>query len=288
MKPNIKKSIRQKTPTVSVMMCAYNAAPFIRDSIDSILAQTYKNFEFVIIDDGSTDETLSIIQSYDDKRIRLIKSRHDYILSLNKGLKACQGEFIARMDADDKAMPERLAEQIKIMRKYPEITACFTWGTTFGSLQESIGHVAKGHIDNVYFWLLTGNFFMHPTAMLRKDFLIKYRLRYKRYPYAEDYKLWSDIARLGGEFYIIPEPLFHYRLGATQVSQKHHEQQKKTRLLIQQEILEELLHRLEHPYKQHIKRLYNAALKMNTAHILQGDEVIVWMYKILRRTKCFV
>lgn len=276
------------SPFISVMMCAYNAAPFIRDAIDSILNQTYINFEFIIIDDGSTDETLSIIQSFNDCRIKTIKSHHDYILSLNKGLKACRGEFIARMDADDKCMPERLYEQVRIMLKYPEVDACFTWGTTFGSLTDNIGHVARERIDNVLFWLLTGNFFMHPTAMLRADFLKKHHLRYKRYPYAEDYKLWADIARLGGKFFIIPKSLFLYRIGATQVSYKHHNQQKETRLLIQQEILEELLSRLDQTYKKQIKRLYNAALKLNAAHLLQGDEVIIWMYKILRRTKCFV
>jgi len=281
------KTSKHRKPVISVMMCAYNAAPFIREAIDSILRQTYKNFEFIIVDDGSEDNTLSIIRSYDDPRIHVLRNRHNYIHSLNIGMKACQGEFIARMDADDKVAPTRFSKQLKIMRKYPKLTACFTWGTTIGTIQESIGHVAKGHIDNVFFWLLTGNFFMHPTAMLRRSFLVENQLRYKRYSYAEDYKLWSDIARLGGSFYIIPEPLFQYRIGATQVSQKHHEEQKRTRLIIQQEILEELLCQFEHPYKQQIKRLYNATLKMNSAHLLQGDEIIVWMYKILRRTKCF-
>lgn len=282
------KTSKHKKPAISVMMCAYNAAPFIREAIDSILVQTYKNFEFIIVDDGSEDETLSIIRSYDDPRIIVIKSKHDYIHSLNIGMKACEGEFIARMDADDKAAPTRLSEQLKIMRQNPKLTACFTWGMTFGNIQESIGHVAKGHIVNAYFWLLTGNYFMHPTAMLRRSFLMENHLRYKRYPFAEDYKLWTDIAHLNGSFYIIPKPLFHYRLGAAQVSQKHREEQKRTRLRIQQEILEDLLCRLDHPQKNQIKRLYNTALRMNAAQLLQGDEIIVWMYKILRRTRCFI
>ena len=282
------KTAQHNKPVISVMMCAYNAASFIREAIDSILAQTFRNFEFIIVDDGSEDDTLDIISSYNDPRIRVLKNKHDYIGSLNKGMKACQGEYIARMDADDKAAPTRLSEQLKIMRKDHGLAACFTWGMTFGTIQESIGHVAKGYINNAYFWLLTGNFFMHPTALLRRSFFIDNHLRYKRYPYAEDYKLWSDIARLGGSFYIIPKPLFYYRIGSTQVSQKNHEEQKRTRLQIQQEILEDLLHRLDHPHKSQIRKLYKTALKMNAAQLLQGDEIIVWMYKILRRTKCFV
>lgn len=281
------KSIN-KRPTISVMMCAYNAEAYIQEAIKSVLNQTYKDFEFIIIDDGSTDMTLELIRQFEDPRIRVIRCHHDYINSLNRGLKACRGIYIARTDADDVMLPNRLKTQLDYMRAHPETAACFSWGTTFGSIQESIGHCAKGLILHAFFWLLTGNYLMHPSAMLRTEFMKQYHLRYKNYPYAEDYKLWADITRLGGLIYIIPKPLFKYRISKDQVSHVHHAEQNRTRLRIQQEILEELIYRLQGPWKVLLSRQYHMLLKLNQAALLQGDEVIVYMYKLLRRTKFFV
>lgn len=282
------KPVRRTKLAVSVMMCAYNAEKHIHETIQSVLAQTYRNFEFIIVDDGSTDHTMEMIRQYDDPRIKLIPCRHDYIRSLNVGMKACQGDFIARIDADDLMLPNRLKTQLSFMRANPDIAACFSWGQTIGAVEDRIGHCAKGRMDNAFFWLLTGNFLMHPSAMLRKEFLTEHHLRYRRYAYAEDYKLWTDITRLGGNIYIIPKYLFQYRISSSQVSCVHHEEQRETRLRIQQEVLEELLRRLQHPIKPQLARYYRLLLKLNEANLLQGDEIIVQMYKILRRTKCFV
>lgn len=273
---------------VSVMLCAYNSEPFIQEAIDSVLGQTYQDFEFVIVDDGSTDNTLSIIRSYKDSRIKVLSCRHDYIHSLNVGLRNCHGEFIARMDADDRLMPNRLEVQLKFMQKHPDIVACFSWGKTFGEVEESIGHCAREKINNAYFWLMTGNFLMHPTAMLRKSFLREHHIRYKRYPYAEDYKLWTDIARMGGEFYVIPQPLFLYRIGSSQVSYQHKKEQNDTRLIIQQEVIEELIRRLNHPVKKGITKLYHNLLELNEVGFVQGDEIVTTMYRLFRRTHFFV
>ncbi len=273
---------------VSVMLCAYNSEPFIQEAIDSVLGQTYQDFEFVIVDDGSTDNTLSIIRSYKDSRIKVLSCRHDYIHSLNVGLRNCHGEFIARMDADDRLMPKRLEVQLKFMQKHPDIVACFSWGKTFGEVEESIGHCAREKINNAYFWLMTGNFLMHPTAMLRKSFLREHHIRYKRYPYAEDYKLWTDIARMGGEFYVIPQPLFLYRIGSSQVSYQHKKEQNDTRLIIQQEVIEELIRRLNHPVKKGITKLYHNLLELNEVGFVQGDEIVTTMYWLFRRTHFFV
>lgn len=282
------KPARRSKPVVSVMMCAYNAETYIHEAIQSVLAQTYRNFEFIIVDDGSTDRTPDIIRTFDDPRIRVIRCRHDYIHSLNVGMKACQGEFVARTDADDLMLPNRLKTQLSFMRAHADIAVSFSWGQTIGAVEDRIGHCAKGRMDNAFFWLLTGNFLMHPSAMLRRDFFVQHRLRYRRYAYAEDYKLWTDITRLGGNIYIIPQPLFQYRISSSQVSCQYHEEQRVTRLRIQQEVLEELLHRMQHPIRPQLIRYYRLLLKLNEANLLQGDEIIVQMYKILRRTKCFV
>ena len=270
------------------MMCAYNASRYIKEAIDSVLKQTYHDFEFVIVDDGSTDKTLSIILGYSDTRIQIIQREHNYIESLNAGMKACKGEFIARMDADDKIAPERLERQIEVMRQHPDMAVCCTWGRTFGYVDEPIGYSVKGWVKNAYFWFVTGNYLMHPTAMIRTSFIRKYHIRYKDYPYAEDYKLWTDITRLGGKIYVLPQQLFFYRINKSQVSVKYREKQRETRLRIQQEVVEELLRRMKHPQKKTIETLYHRMLMLNKAELMQGSEVITTMYRLLRRTHYFV
>lgn len=97
-----------KNPPVSIVLPMYNAAEYIKECVDSILMQTYSDFELLIIDDGSTDDSVEILEKYDDQRIRLIKNEHNFIASLNLGLKESRGKYIARMDADDKMKPHRL------------------------------------------------------------------------------------------------------------------------------------------------------------------------------------
>lgn len=286
-KRDIRKDIKD-IPLISVMLCAYNAESYIYDAIESVLAQSYKHFEFIIVDDGSTDNTVQQIQRFSDKRIKLIQCRHDYIASLNRGLRACRGDYIARMDADDMMNPDRLSKQLEVMQNHPHLAACFSWATTFGLAEETIGHHVKGEVKHAFFWLLTGNYVIHPTAMVRTEFLRKNRIRYKRYQYAEDYKLWSDITAAEGQIFVISEPLIKYRVSRSQVSYVHHATQSATRLTIQQEILEELLSRLQYPQKSQLIRLYHNLQKLNQAEIIQGDEIIVLMYKLLRRTKYFV
>ena len=277
-----------KKPTISIMLCAYNASRYIREAIDSILAQTYNDFECVIVDDGSTDDTLEIIQSYRDSRIRTIACPHNYIKSLNTGMRVCRGKYIARMDADDRITPNRLERQYAVMEENPEIAVCFSWGRTFGQIEEPIGHCAKGRINHSYFWLLTGNYLMHPTAMIRSEFIRIHHIKYKEYPYAEDYKLWTDITRIGGVFYVIPEPLFYYRISKSQVSVKHRKEQIETSLVIQQEVIEELLRRLKHPKKKALRGIYQRMLELNQADLMQGYEVVATMYRLFRRTHFFV
>jgi len=271
-------------PTISVMMCAYNAEQYLRESIDSVLQQTFTNFEFVIVDDGSTDNTIKIIQEYKDLSIRLIRGKHDYIRSLNLGMRHCRADLVARMDADDRMMPDRLKKQLAVMQDNPDLAACFSWAEKFGAAEGIHGFGVRERVDNAFFWLLTGNYLTHPSVVLRKSFLQEQRLHYKRYPYAEDYKLWTDITQRGGNIYVIPEPLIQYRVGNSQVSYQHNAEQNETKLLIQQEIIEELLHRMEHPSKKALSRLYQQTLLLNQDGTIQGNEIVVLMFKLFQRT----
>ena len=107
-------------PEITVLMPVRNGERYIKESIDSVLNQTLTDFEFLIIDDGSTDRTVEIIQGYTDKRIRLVRKEHQFIQNLNEGLELASGSYIARMDADDIMHSERLRIQLKRMKKNPE------------------------------------------------------------------------------------------------------------------------------------------------------------------------
>ncbi len=279
--------IKRFHPAISVLLCTYNAEQYIYKAIESTLQQSFHDFELLIIDDGSTDNTLEIIKSFHDSRVRVIRGKHNYIKSLNIGMRNCNGKYIARMDADDLMMPERLKRQYSVLQKYPDISVCFSWARKFGLIEGLHGFEIEGKIKNALFWLIVGNYLIHPTAMFRKDFLKEHHIYYKNYPYAEDYKLWVDIAKLGDCFYVIPEPLLQYRTSKTQVSFINREKQMSSKMLIQQEILETLLKRINHPQKRVFIILYQQMLKLNSAEIVDGEEIIVLLYKLLRRTKYF-
>jgi glycosyltransferase involved in cell wall biosynthesis len=220
-------------------MPVYNGEMFVKDAIESTLQQSFDDFEFIIVDDGSTDKTLSIIRSYKDKRIKLIENKHDFIGSLNLGMNTAQGTYIARMDADDVMHIDRLKIQYAIMEENPTITVCGTWMKCFGeNIQPAISRAPSGLIETPLLKLTMGCFMSHPTVMIRTDFLRKHGLMYdKNYVYAEDFKFWLEIAKKGGVFYVEPQPLMFYRISDQQVStQKREEQTAKTKIIIQQAI----------------------------------------------------
>lgn len=226
-------------PEVTVLMPVRNAGQFIRDAINSVLRQSYTNFELLIIDDGSTDNTVEIVREYRDPRIRLEMREHHFIDNLNEGIRIAKGKYIARMDADDIMHSERLRIQVQRMEEMPEITVCSTWMKIFGEHRiTEIIRSLSGKVDKPLEALLEKNVFSHPTIMMRKEFLEKNRLGYKNYTRSEDYKLWADIACYGGQFYVEPQPLLFYRISPQQFSMQGERAGKKIRQEIK-ELLQE-------------------------------------------------
>ena len=125
-------------PKISVIMPAYNAEQYISEAIESILGQTFADFEFIIIDDGSSDSTSGIIASYKDSRIRYFRNEKNLgiVGALNRGLALAAGEYIARMDADDISLPERFQTQCAYMEKHPDVGVCGTAIKVFGKNME--------------------------------------------------------------------------------------------------------------------------------------------------------
>lgn len=266
---------------VTVMMAVYNGEKYIRECLNSVLNQTYADFEFLILDDGSTDHTCDIIRSFKDSRIYLLENEHDYIASLNRGLKEAKGELIARMDADDIMLPERLKRQVTLMENQPDVDVCASWCNTFGRHNIQRKGI-RGAVLHPMAELINGNIFCHSTVMLRKGFLHKYDLSYKRYDYAEDYKLWCDIAKLGGRFYVIPEPLIKFRLSDNQVSFRNMKEQKKTAGKIQNELLEAILLESECPYKERFAEIFEKVYALNRDQAISGNCVRLVTYLLYK------
>lgn len=200
-------------PKVTVLMPVYNAKNYVREAVDSILNQTFRNFELLIINDGSVDTTQSILSSYKDPRIRIIthKKNMGIVRCLNEGLSLAQSTYIARMDADDIALPSRLEKQVAFMDKHPGIAVCGTWLKAIFDTKSEIWKVPVSH-NEIQSLMLFHDAVFHPTVMMRIEIIKKYNFQYKTtYPYAEDYELW--LRMMGrSRFANTPEVLLLHRI----------------------------------------------------------------------------
>jgi glycosyltransferase involved in cell wall biosynthesis len=208
-----------KTPLVSVIMPVYNAEQYVGQAIESILGQTFTDFEFLIFDDGSYDRSVDVVRKYAEADQRIVffdfKENQGYVAHLNNGIKAAQGEYIARMDADDISLPERLAKQVKLMEANPMIGVCGTWFKVFGDTELEVKHPINH--DDIKLEFLRYNAIGHPTVLVKTSLL-------KQYPYSpdltpsEDYYLWAHLSSVT-QLHNIPEVLLHYRWHQTNISQ---------------------------------------------------------------------
>lgn len=230
-------------PKVSITMTVYNAEVYIGQALQSIFEQSFSDFEVILVDDGSTDCTWEIIEQQTDSRLVAIQSEHNYIHSLNIAQQLAQGEYIARMDADDLMHPHRLSLQVALMDRFSDVDICTTWTVAFNQQ----GYTAEfgtmsGYIKEPLFYLLSRNDFIHPTAMVRREFWERYDLQYlDDYIYAEDYKMWVESAIKGATFYVLPELLHYYRASPQQVSNVHNKEQNLTAKRIRDEVLRYLI-----------------------------------------------
>jgi glycosyltransferase involved in cell wall biosynthesis len=200
---------------ITVLMPVYNAKIYLAKSIETILEQTYEDFEFLIIDDGSTDNSLEILHSYRDSRIKLIRQDNlGVAAALRLGVELAKGEYLARMDADDESLPDRLEIQKRVLDQNPQ--ACLVHG--MHNLIDKNGTIimkdcGKGWTEGKGKWLLLwANIIIHPTVMLRTRVLREHRLNYRLETNgAEDFDLWNRLAPFG-EFLFIPQVLLRYRI----------------------------------------------------------------------------
>ncbi|GAA4048580.1 glycosyltransferase family 2 protein [Flavobacterium chungnamense] len=202
-------------------MPVYNAEKYLNEAIDSVLNQTYSNFELIILNDKSTDSSKAIIESYLAKDSRIVfidKETNVGPANLrNQGFDLARGTYIALLDADDIAKPTRFEKQIAILKYNPEIGVCGTWFTTFGDKEKNkvLQHPEKHNQIKVNFLIdcTIGN----STAFFRKNILDDIRYD-KEYVPVEDYHLWSRLI-VKTQFYILQETLVDYRIHDSNISQ---------------------------------------------------------------------
>lgn len=209
----LKEASKKQGPLVTVLMPVYNGAAYLREAVESILSQSCRDFELLIIDDCSQDNSVHIIKSYCDSRVRLVRSSHRLRLAgaLNLGMEEAKGRFIARMDADDKARSHRISKQIDFLNQNPSIAICGSAVCRFGSgRREYIGYPSTP--DLVKAFALFHCPFSHPTVMFRREWFNRagFRFDVDYYP-TEDYELWDRVLEQY-EGANMPDVLLDYRI----------------------------------------------------------------------------
>lgn len=249
-------------PKISVVMSAYNRPQYAKEAIESILNQTYKDFEFIIIDDCSTDNTANVIQEYANKDDRIVfiknKKNMDYNYNLRKGFEMAKGEYIARMDDDDISMPTRFEKQVKFMDENPDITVLGTFIEIFGN-PDVKSWITLTDSDELAIAMNFYNPMCHPSVMIRKSFLREHNLNYSpKELYAEEYHLWKEIILRGGKLANLPETLVSYRCHKKSVTQanKTGKIQNKTA----ERVREDLLNRF-YNNKKEVKKIRKSIFK---------------------------
>ena len=212
-------------PRITVAMSVYNNAPYLVPAIESILAQTFTDFEFLIVNDGSTDGSPAIIDRYaaSDARIRAIhQSNSGLIASLNRMIDEARGTLIARMDGDDIALPERFARQVAFLDAHPDIGVLGTGCVTIDTLGQPGARTFDNVLDHadIVADLKNGPALCHPSVMMRRDAVCAVGGYHRAYRHCEDYDLWlrmSEHVRMAN----LPDRLLKYRQSETQVSNRH-------------------------------------------------------------------
>jgi glycosyltransferase involved in cell wall biosynthesis len=205
------------TPAISVLMPFYNPGPYLAESIDSILRQQFSDFEFIILNDGSTDGSEAIVREYSDPRIRYLENDRNrgLVYTLNRGLQEAKAPLLARMDADDIALPERLSVQHAYMEQHPEaglvaavVELIDVAGKPMGYWKEDHDHTNTADIQS---FLAVNNCIAHPTVLARTAIIRGLGYREKQGA-AEDYDLWLRWISAGHSIHKIEEVLLRHRI----------------------------------------------------------------------------
>ncbi|MCG8310515.1 MAG: glycosyltransferase [Cytophagales bacterium] len=229
-----------KSPLISVLMPTFNAAKYLKKSIDSILNQTFKDFEFIIINDGSEDESVNVIKRFSDSRIKFIDGEQNLglICRLNQGLEIAKGKYLIRMDADDISNQYRFERQLSFMEKNKEISICGSWAKVIGN--RNFKNKPPINDTDIKLKLIEKCVPIHATTIIRKSIFIENQVSYNSaFKHAEDYKLWIDFAS-NVKFSNLSQFLYIIRSHENNVSKKFQNVQRKNTKYLRIEYLKKI------------------------------------------------
>ena len=265
-------------------MPSYNTpVPMLQEAVESILNQTFRDFELIIIDDCSTDESVDYLKSLDDERVRVIRNpvNMGVTKSLNVGLGQAKGKYIARMDSDDISFPERLQKEFSYMEEHPLTVMCGSRVEQFGA-RTGLGIKPISDTD-IYRATLLFRYPgpMHPTIFLRHETLLDHGVRYnENLKYAQDYDLYSQVAPLGN-IYVFPEPLLKYRTHEKQISSTGRSVQMECAKDTQRRLLKNLLGDIT---EEELEMHYIHSCGYDLGCVI-NDEITNWYDKIAEANK---
>lgn len=202
----------KKTVNVSIIMAEYNTPlSKLKESINSILSQTFKDFELILIDDGGVRNVSTIVRNFNDPRIKVVKNDTNLGLvdSLNKAIEHASGQYLVRMDTDDIALPTRIERQYDFMTSHPEYAVVGSRAIEFSEIGDEgiLGMPGEKTMKSV----MRGDVLIHPSVMMRKD-AVQSAGMYQKYKRAEDLSLWCELLLAGYRLYVVDEILLKYRV----------------------------------------------------------------------------
>jgi glycosyltransferase involved in cell wall biosynthesis len=233
-----------ETPLVSVFMPVYNSEQYIAEALESILNQTYKNLEIILVDDGSTDKSVEIIKNYNDKRIKLIQNEKNMGIpyTRNVGLNNATGKYMAIMDSDDISLPNRIEKQVQYLEVHPDIDVVGSYYYKFNNKKTREIRLPYIHPHEIDIILMFYSPLSNPSSMVRLETVRKHQLKYNlNYFVAQDYGFWVEIAKHGGKIAVIPEFLLKYRTGHENITKKSHQKKVERRKKVIQSIHSDIL-----------------------------------------------
>ncbi len=276
------------TPKISLIMSVYNGEDYLSEAIESVLKQTFKDFELIIINDCSTDSTAEILNKFAelDDRVKVHTNEVNLRLpsSLNKAITLAQGKYIARMDADDICLPDRLEKQYSFMEENPNValSSC-RFMTLKNGVISSGGCGGKSDNDSIKALLLVTNPILHPGIIAKADAIRD--LGYdKNFTCTEDMELWTRFVMAGYRIEILPEYLMIYRLHDKQITETTLDKQRKEVVAIQKNYCGNLLEAMDSEQEDfYIRGIYFRENK----DINKFCEFYKWLKKVNDKTKAF-
>lgn len=273
-----------KHPMVTVLMAVYNGERYVRKAIESILEQTFSDFEFLIVDDGSSDGSGEILRAYPDARIRVLTNAGNMGLSasLNRGLELSRGDYVARIDADDVSLPMRLQAQVKFLDTHSDIVLVGSKYETINASGHSMERVkVLTHPSAIRFCLLFDNPICHSSVMFRRRMVIEAGGYDPRVEVGQDFDLWNRLVYMGG-ITQIPETLVQLRLHRASVSRSSSSSVKSQYVLTVIQNVQRLTGRkipfdvAESLFGQSTRKSFDPSA-VRQAHKVMGDCLVILM-----------